>query len=67
MEEVPYGQGSGCLTAQGQAGGAGQTEYLAAAEIDGESHGQHSGSVSTWGGGKLTRCPPGGDRGVTGR
>ncbi|GAA2768236.1 hypothetical protein GCM10010103_72780 [Streptomyces paradoxus] len=47
MEEVPHRQGTGRLTAQGEAGGTGQTEYLAAAEIDGESHGQHSGSVST--------------------
>ncbi|GGW72495.1 hypothetical protein GCM10010320_62630 [Streptomyces caelestis] len=67
MEEVPYGQGSGRLTACREEGGTGQTEYLAAAEIDGESHGQHSGSVSTRGGCTATWSPPEGSGSVTGR
>ena len=41
----------------------GNAEYLAAAEIDGKSHGQHSPSVSTPDGGKATcRSPDGGLR-----
>ncbi|GAA2614511.1 hypothetical protein GCM10010304_79440 [Streptomyces roseoviolaceus] len=67
MQEVPYGQGSGRLTARREEGGTGQTEYLAAAEIDGESHGQHSVRVSASDGRKLTGSVPGGSGSVTGR
>ncbi|GGV79396.1 hypothetical protein GCM10010228_49560 [Streptomyces massasporeus] len=67
MEEVLHGQGAGRLTTQGEAGGTGQAEYLAAAEIDGESHGQHSGSVPTTDGRKGTRPSPKGGLLVTGR
>ncbi|GHD06810.1 hypothetical protein GCM10010313_25290 [Streptomyces violarus] len=66
MQELPYGQGSGRLAARREEGGTGQTEYLAAAEIDGESHGQHSGSVSTPGGRKGAPPPPEGGLRVTG-
>ncbi|BCL24623.1 hypothetical protein GCM10017668_64660 [Streptomyces tuirus] len=67
MEEVLHGQGAGRLTAQGEAGGTGQTGYLTAAEIDGESHGQHSGSVSTADGRQGKRPSPRGGLLVTGR
>ncbi|GAA3291393.1 hypothetical protein GCM10020295_08110 [Streptomyces cinereospinus] len=56
-QQFPDREGSGRLTAQREEGGTGQTEQLAAAEIDGGSHGQHSVSVSTPGGGKATRHP----------
>lgn len=64
-EELPRGQGSGRLTAESEKGGAGQTESLTAAEIDGKSHGQHSGSVSTPSGRKATYFPPDGGLRVT--
>ncbi|GAA2276737.1 hypothetical protein GCM10010234_10840 [Streptomyces hawaiiensis] len=67
MEKVLHGQGTGRLTTQGEAGGTGQTEHLAAAEIDGESHGQHSGSVSTADGRNGTPRSPEGGPAVTGR
>lgn len=64
-EEVARGQGPRGLAAQRQDGGTGQAQSLAAAEIDGESHGQHSASVSTPGGRKATWRSPGGVRSVT--
>ncbi|GAA4559522.1 hypothetical protein GCM10010309_74130 [Streptomyces violaceochromogenes] len=67
MEEIRHGQGAGRLTAQGEAGGTGQAEYLAAAEIDGGSHGQHSGSVSTAHDREGTLPSPAGVPCVTGR
>ncbi len=65
-QQVLDGQGTGCLTAQREGGGAGQPEQLAAAEIDGECHGQHWGSVSTPDGRKATVALPGGGGDVTG-
>ncbi|CAM5715058.1 hypothetical protein SCANM63S_04481 [Streptomyces canarius] len=65
-QEVPDGQGAGRLTAEREEGGAGQAHHLAAAEIDGERHGQHLVSVSTPGGRKETTALPGGSRGMTG-
>ncbi len=66
-QQFPDRQSTGRLTAQGEEGGAGQTEDLAAAEIEGKSHGQHSVSVSTRSGLEATRSPPGGSRSVSGR
>ncbi len=65
-QQVPDGEGAGRLTAERERGGTGQAHHLAAAEIDGECHGQHWGSVSTPGGGKATSALRGGGRGVTG-
>jgi hypothetical protein len=59
-------QGTGRLASQREEGGPGQTEDLTAAEIDGESLGQHSESVSTPHGRKATGRSPGGDLRVTG-
>ncbi|GGY32852.1 hypothetical protein GCM10010384_44970 [Streptomyces djakartensis] len=67
MEEVPHGQGTGCLTARREEGGAGQPQYLAAAEIDEGSHGQHSVSLALRSGFQATRSTPGKGRSVTGR
>ncbi|GGQ68773.1 hypothetical protein Saso_17760 [Streptomyces asoensis] len=64
-EEFTGGQRAGRLAAERETGRAGQSEYLAATEVDGESLGQHSVMVSAPGGRGATACLRGGGARVT--
>jgi hypothetical protein len=63
--QFPYGQGSGRLTSQREDDRAREPEQLTATQIDGETLGQHSVSVSTRGGRKATRLSLSGSRSMS--